>query len=145
MKLKLYLLGLILAGFMLQSCDDDDDDRWITPPNAVQAAFQAKYPGVTVYDWEFEYGLYKAEYRSDGKNYESWFEADGTWVRTESDYYSPLPQPVQDYLTANYPDYRTEDVDWVETPTGNYFLIELERYGGADVYLRITEDGTVVN
>ena len=143
MKLKLYLLGLILAAFSLQSCDDDDD-QWITPPDVVTRAFQDKYPGETPYEWEIDYGYYKAEYRSGNVNYEAWFQPDGTWVRTECDYYGTLPQPVQDYLAANYAGYRTEDVEWVETPQGNYFLIELERPGAPDVHLRIAEDGTLV-
>lgn len=145
MKLKLYLLGLIIAGFMIQSCDDDDDNYWLSPPDAVSRAFQEKYPGMTVYEWEMDYGYYKAEYRSGNVNYEAWFTPEGEWVRTECDFYGQLPQAVQDYITANYADYRMEDVDWVETPTGNYYLIELERNGSRDVHIRIAEDGTLVS
>ena len=42
-----------------------------------------------------------------------------------------------------FPEYRTDDADFVETPDGNYYLIELER-GNEDRYVRIAEDGSLI-
>lgn len=144
MKLKFYLAGLLLAGLTLQSCDNDDDDR-VKVSNTVQSAFDQRYPNTTVWEWEKDKGLFKAEFRQGGMEAEAWFQADGTWVKTETDYNPALlPQPVTDYVAANYAGYRIDDADWVETPTGSYFELELEKGGSRDVRLLITAEGVLV-
>ena len=66
-------------------------------------------------------------------------------MRTVTDVYpSELPQVVKDYVAANHADRYIDDADWVETPEGNYYLLELDREGQAEIYLRITEDGVVL-
>lgn len=149
MKLRLYMLSLLLAGFGLQSCDDDDDDndRRVNPPAAVEQAFSNRYPGITPHEWELDYGNYKAEFRSaDGLGSEAWFSPGGSWMGTETDYPWPLPQAVQDYLAAHYAGYHTDEVNRMDTPdAGSYFMIELERTGARDVYLRLRDDGTPVS
>lgn len=138
MKLKLYLMALLVGIFTLQSCDDDDP-RVI--PTSVKNAFAQKYPSSVAYDWEKDRGYYVAEFRNDGREAEAWFNPDGTWVKTETDFVDVLPEAVQDYIDVNYPGYRIDDVDWVETPSDEYFDIELERNGKKDVYLHIRANG----
>ena len=95
--------------------------------------------------WEKEHGLYKAEFWHEGRQVEVWFQPDGTWVRTERDL-SPmeLPEAVKNYVAHNYPGYRVDDVDFVETPAGNYYELELEKNGTRDIILRLTVDATPV-
>ena len=38
--------------------------------------------------------------------------------------------------------YRIDDAEWVETPEGNYYVIELD--ANPDVYLEIMADGTIL-
>ena len=47
------------------------------------------------------------------------------------------------YLTTNYLDYTVDEVDWVETPNGNYYEVELEKPGTPDVRVNVKEDGTL--
>lgn len=140
MKLKLYLLTLLLGALTLQSCSDDDDHS-PTIPSAVKEAFAAKYPSVASPKWELKLGDYEAEFRNGNREVEAWFKADGTWVKTETDYLEALPEAVQAYIAANYPDRVVDDVDWVETPAGDYFEVELEKRGTADIYVNVKEDG----
>lgn len=146
MKLKLYLVALLLGTFALQSCDDDDDK--VKVPKTVQDAFSQKYPTTPAYDWDLERGYYVAEFRNNYSEAEAWFQADGTWVRTETDYRVALPEAVQSYINTNYPStqgYFIDDIDWVETPTQNYFDVELDRQGMPDVHIYIQENGTLIN
>ncbi len=144
MSMKFLLLPLLLAlPLTLQSCGDDDDVT--TAPAAVTAAFSAKYPSVAVSGWEVEGNTYKAEFTSaKGAEAEAWFAADGTWLRTETDYFDALPEPVNTYIDTTYPGYYVDDKDWVETPTKSYFDLELEAAGRPDVHLNITADGQPV-
>lgn len=139
MKLKLYLLTLLLGALTLQSCSDDDHSPTI--PSAVKEAFAAKYPSVASPKWELKQGDYEAEFRNGNREVDAWFKADGTWVKTETDYLEALPEAVQAYIAANYPDRVVDDVDWVETPAGDYFEVELEKRGTADIYVNVKEDG----
>lgn len=144
MKLKLYLLCLLLAGFAFQSCHDDDDDSLTDVPAAVKEAFNQRYPDVSVKEWEMELGLVKAEFRNGTQEAEAWFKPDGTWVRTETDMpVDALPKAVQDYVAANHPGYRIDDADYLESPEGNFYELELEKAGSPDVYLQIRADGSL--
>lgn len=143
MKLKIYLFCLLLAGVALQSCDDDEDVATINAPAAVQDAFNQRYPNTSIEGWEGEIGLFKAEFRNGTQEAEAWFKPDGTWVRTETDVpVNDLPQTVRDFVAANYPGYRIDDADYLESPEGNFYELELEKNGSPDVYLQIRADGT---
>ncbi|MDO4930065.1 MAG: PepSY-like domain-containing protein [Bacteroidales bacterium] len=142
MKLKLYFLTLLFAGFLLQSCDDDDDN--VIAPTAVSTTFSSLYPSATVLEWEIEGSYYKAEFYNNTTLAEAWFTSDGTWVRTETDYIGTLPEAIQTYISTNYAGYYIEDQEYVETPTSTYYHIELENAADHDVYLNIYADGTLV-
>lgn len=141
MKLKLYLLCVLLMGIAFQSCDDDDDTL-ANVPAAVQAAFNQRYPNASVKEWEKENGLIKADFWNGAQESEAWFLPDGTWVRTETDIpAATLPQAVLDYVAANYAGFRVDDAEYVETPEGDFYELELEKNGVPDVRLQIRADG----
>lgn len=147
MKLTHYLLGLflLLTTFAFVACDNEEDDIK-SPPKTVESAFAEKYPNAQFVDWEREYGLYKAEFRNDAAISEAWFEADGSWVKTETNVLpNTLSQPVLDYVALNYQGYRIDDADWVETPERNYYELELEKGDKLEFHLLILPDGTPLN
>lgn len=145
MKIKVYLLALLMVVGLFQGCDDDDDDM-ISVPETVWTAFSQKYPDFRVTEWEYEHGYYKADFRNNGAEAEAWFQTSGQWVRTETDLaVAALPLAVQSYLSATYSGYRVDDADWVETPAGDFYEIELEKAGQPDVYLQLTADGQPLN
>ena len=51
---------------------------------------------------------------------------------------------MSDYISQNYPIAVIDDQDWIETPTDEYFEIELEQRKKKDVTLYIRNDGTVL-
>ena len=143
---KIFALALC-ASLFFGSCDDDDDDN-ITVPQIVSTNFNQQYPNASAVSWEndnqYATPYLKAEFKIDGVEAEAWYTADGTWVKTEKDYYDPLPQVITDYIATHYDGYKVDEVNWVETPQKNYYEIELEQ-GKTDVELNIQEDGTVIS
>lgn len=143
MKLKYFLPVLAFGLLVLQGCSDDDDGLK-NVPETIKSAFNQKYPGKSVREWEKKSGYYVAEFSNDNRSADAWFTPSGSWVRTETDYIGALPAAVSDYISQNYPIAVIDDQDWIETPTDQYFEIELEQRKKKDVTLYIRNDGTVL-
>ena len=147
MKTKFHILAFVLLAVptFFTSCDDDDDHNFDFVTEAIHNAFQNLYPQIQPYEWEIDGPYVKAEFVKESKHYEAWFTPTGEWVRTETDYIGELPAPVATTLTTLYADYRIDDVDWVETPTGEFYEVELEKAGTPDIKVKIAPDGAVVS
>ena len=144
MKTKSLILGILacICSVMATACSSDDN---LAVNEAVITAFQQKYPNTTA-KWGFENNLYKAEFVKNGAEVDAWFQADGTWVKSETDLQvSDLPANLKEIITRDYAQYVIDDVDWIETPNGNYYEVELEKAGAADLYIYITAKGQYVN
>ena len=72
-----------------------------------------------------------------------YFNGSDEWVWSQWDVRaSELPEAVTAALQAEYPDYRIDDAEFVETPDSEYYRIELEGRGG-ELDVRITPEGTI--
>ena len=138
----LLLIATLSSGFT--ACNDDDD---VAPQNVkaeVMATFQQMFPNVNAH-WEMERGKYKAEFFNNGNEVEAWFQIDGTWVRTKTDLrIDQLPVAIRERIAADYVGYYIDDADFIETPAETYYLIEIERQGGMEVYLKMNEAGEIM-
>ena len=148
MKKILLLSVAILTAMTLvfASCDKSDDVDASKVPQVVLDAFKAKY-NATLVQWEKENGgLYKAEFRDEkGREVEAYFKKDGDWVKTETDLYlTDLPENIKSVVDTNWPDWAIDDVDFIELPDYNFYLIELEKLNSRDLHIRITPDGTIL-
>lgn len=144
MKWKMYFMAVLMVAFVTVSCSDDDDNFSVNDvPAKVMDAFKTKYPN-TMAHWEKERGKIKAEFVVNGQEAEAWYETDGTWIGTETNFRGSFPEAVQNYINTNYAGYTVDDADWIETPTMNYFDIDLEMLAKPDVRLLIKKDGTLV-
>lgn len=129
---------------------DDNDEGDVNPngiPLVVINTFTTMYPNVTHVEWDREGILYEAEFYMNGAEYNALFQADGTWVRTEMDVNlrtSQLPTAVSNYISTNYAGWTIDDADFIQTPTDEYYVIELEKRGQHDVTIRIHADGTLL-
>ena len=134
--------GLLLT--MPVACDKDDDLLLTEVPEVVSANFAAMFPG-TWATWEKDRGLLKAEFWHKGHEVDVWYQADGTWVGTETDIpVYELPEPVTDYVVQKYPDRYIDDADWVQTPTGDYYLLELDKHNAKDIYIKLSPEGVLI-
>ena len=150
MKLKNLVLGMALGLLPLgfQSCDDDDD-KDIVADAQLANAFEAQFPDVDArfvqWEWNDRSKLYEADFHEDNYEKTAWFSRDYVWQKTETDLnrpYSEVPSAVVDAASAQHPDYQIEDIDFIETPENDYYVVEMER-GEREVYLNIEEDGRI--
>lgn len=113
-------------------------------PEAVKKTFQAKYPGENDPDWhKDDHGYYEAHFKIDGIHYRADFNADGTWVETETSIKKKdLPKAIKKVIKERYDDEKITEIEKVESATkGLFYDVEFKRKGkNKDVEFR--EDGS---
>lgn len=78
----------------------------------------------TIYDD----GMLEVEIHHDGREKEVRFNGVGAWVGTRWDIRrSELPRPRTAVANSGYASYRMDDIEYVQTPSADYYLVELER------------------
>lgn len=86
-----WTMACAFGALVVTSCSDDDDDKSVPVPDAVQSAFETRFGDVGYVEWDREQGGYLvAEFRKDGKDHDAWFDSNGTWLMTEG---RPRPRP----------------------------------------------------
>lgn len=142
---------MIMAAFsalMMVSCDKYEDGR---PQKSVINEFKRMYPDAFDVEWEWQGTNWEVSFetgkRPNGIEHEAWYDTDGNWIRTETDLLlANVPQNIKDYLAADptYGNaYNTDhDVDYIQTPDGEYYRFEL-LVGGVQVRVDVTPDGKV--
>ena len=141
-KKHIFIKTFFLAAlFNFVACDDDTDLASSDVPKAVEQTFNNMFANVHP-QWELENKLYKAEFFQDGHEMEACFNSDGSWSHTYKDVYiNELPEPVTNYVSTKYADYRIDESKFVKTPTTEYYQLELERNGKRDRILRLSATG----
>lgn len=128
--------------------DTDGNDNNYLPSdvsNAVTTFINENYPGARIVETDQERGMTEVDIIHNGVAKEVLFNADGSWVSTSWDVRrADVPQVVTDAALAAHAGYVVDDVDFVETPAGSYYLLELEKNGAPDVYVKVQADGTVL-
>ena len=143
MKKILSMMALSLLCLFMGSCDDNDISVSDIPAQVLNS-FNEKYPSISA-QWEKDVNSYKAEFRLNGKDADAWFSTNGDWVRTEVDILkTDLPQVVVDAVQKAYEGYVIDDADWIETPSQNYYDVDIEKGGSADIHVNVTTDGTIL-
>lgn len=147
MNIKVWALAALFAGsLVLTGCDDDDDKR---TTDVIQLAFNNKYPGAVVHEWEAKNGYMVADFINDGYEAEAWFDPQGQWYMTETDFgrnIDKVPAAVQQaFRNSSYAAWYVDDINRFEYPNqSTVYQFDLEQ-GERDYILQILEDGTVTN
>ncbi len=143
MKRKIYLFGLLVfALFTMVSCSKT---KSYPIPDAVVASFEKKYPNVIAH-WGWSGGLYKAEFYFNDRDVKALFKNNGEWVVSETDLYvSDFPAELVEAITFKYPSYRIDDVDLIESPSLEYYVVELEGSTLRDLIVKITKMGEFID
>lgn len=104
----------------------------------------SEYPGAVIREADTDHGLLEVEIFHEGREKEVLFNGAKAWVRTEWDVRrSELPAAVAAAIAASeYASWSLDDLEYVETPDGDYYRIELER-GEREVKLRVDASGNI--
>lgn len=114
-SLKFSLLAAVLLSvvFAFSSCGDDDDTGYLPPSQAIQDALKKLYPNATAIKWEQKGVYYVADCQADGREKEVWFDANATWLMTETELNSinNLPPAVLTaFMESSYSNWVVDDV-----------------------------------
>jgi hypothetical protein len=113
--------------------------------NTIEGVIIEKYPTARIVEIDRERNGFEVDIIHESIGKEVYLDTAYTWLRTEWDVRpTSLPTAVTAAITASYEGYRIDDADYLETPTGNYYLIELEQRGQQDTYLKIDEAGNIL-
>ena len=147
MKRFFMIAAVAVASMALLSCEKYEDGK---PAKDVRAEFKEMYPDAKDVEWEGNGGFWVVSFETgtppDEVDHEAWYDKEGNWVRTETEILAnALPQSVKDALAGS--EYATavidnNDIVYVETPTGNFYRLELNM-GGLEIHVDVTADGKV--
>lgn len=128
--------------------DNTDYSQHITPvAGTIEAYINENYPSSRIVEIETERnGNIEVDIIHDGKSKEVVFNSANQWLYTSWDVrISTLPQAVAAIVnTTQYTGYHIDDAEYVETSTGNYYLLELEK-GNSEIYVKVDAGGAVVS
>ena len=112
---------------------------------AVTAAIKEKYPTATIVEIDVEHGITEVDIIDGGVSKEVLLDSSHQWISTSWDVRpAALPDVIKNAITASqYSTYHIDDADYVETPTGDYYLVELES-GKVEVKVKIDPNGQFV-
>ena len=147
MKRILAFTVMAVAALSLLSCEKYEDGK---PSKDVRTEFKDMYPDARDVEWEAERGLWQVSFETGTppavKEHEAWYDANGNWIRTETDILaSELPRSVKDALAASEYASATllpDEIEYVTTPAGDYYSLEL-MFNGVKIRLNVTEGGEV--
>ena len=124
--LMLVALGAVaLSGAI--SCEQDVKSA----PSSVETAFQAKYPGASMVEWEKQLGNYLVEFFFGSHEMEAQFDKEGNWLWSKTEIsLSEVPEKVLE-VARNYNDgkWAIDDIDYYQRSSGvtEYYRVEYER------------------
>ena len=140
MKKLLSLLFIALA--TLCACEEEN----IVVNDNIKNFIEKKYEGATILYAEQEFnGEIEVEIVHDNITKEVRFNRNNNWISTTWDIpISQLPDAAKNSILKQFSEYRIDDVDYVEKPSGDYYKVEIEK-GERDRTVFVTADGEILN
>ena len=113
--------------------------------DVVQNFIAGKYPNAVIREYDYDDGLLEVEIYHENREKDVYFNGKNEWVKTEWDVRnSELPAAVTTAIkNSQYNSYFIDDIEYVQTPTAEYYRIELEK-GNREVKLNITAAGVII-
>lgn len=127
--------------------DNDDYSPSIEPSTVIEAFIKDKYPTARIVEIDVKHGMTEVEIIHENIAKEILFNGQNAWISTSWDVLvANLPAAVKAKVSTQYASYHIDDAEYFDVPEGqtDYFFIELEKQGSADVKLKITADGNIL-
>ena len=113
-------------------------------PTDIESKVKEMYPNAVIIETDRDNGNIEVDIIDQNIGKEVVFNSANEWIYTSWDVRpNALPDAVKTTVTTNYPDYMIDDADFYETPTGNYYDIEIEK-GDKDVHIKVSESGELL-
>ena len=140
--MKKLLPILFISLLALWACDEEN----IPVNNEIKSFIEQKYEGAKILYAEKDFnGETDVEIIHDNKSKEVKFNRNNNWISTTWDVaISQLPDAAKNSILGQYPEYRIDDADYVETPSGDHYKLEIEK-GEWDKTVFVTANGEILN
>lgn len=133
-------------GILLKAVPDDDNDNFqpTVVPQAITDAINEMYPGATVLEFDSEKTGFEVDILHNNIYKDVYFNTGNEWLYTEWDIKEVnLPAIIMNaYKASDYKDYRIDDIDVIENPTGISYVLELEK-ANDEVKMTISSEGKI--
>lgn len=133
-------------GVLLKAVPDDDNDNFqpTVIPQAITDAINEMYPGATILEFDSEKTGFEVDILHKNIYKDVYFNTGNEWLYTEWDIKEVnLPDIIMNaYKASEYKDYRIDDIDVIENPTGISYVLELEK-GNDEVKMTISSEGKI--
>ena len=140
--MKKLLPILFISLFALLSCEEEN----IAINNDIRSFIEQKYEGARILYAEKEFnGEIDVEIIHDNKKKDVKFNRNNNWINTTWDVaINELPDAARESVLNRFPDCRIDDVDYIETPSGDRYKVEMEK-GEWDKTVFVTANGEILN
>lgn len=140
MKKLLPLLFISLFAFM--ACEEEN----IAVNNDIRSFIEQKYQGARILYAEKDFnGEIDVEIIHDNIKKDVKFNRRDEWIKTSWDVaINELPDAARESVLNRYQNYRIDDVDYIETPSGDHYKVEIEK-GELDKTVFVTANGEILN
>lgn len=138
--MKTLIIGMsLLIALSFNACKQEK------VPVKVKSAFSQKYPEAKNVDWDMEEdGEWEAGFNMNGDKMSASFDQNGQWLETETEMdRDKLPEAVDSTLSSHFKGYNVEEVEYLESPEGKGFEIQLKGDGN-DLEVLIGKDGQIL-
>lgn len=137
----------ILIKSVTDTDSDDDYEGFIPsqPSGIIEEYINKTYPNSRIVDIDIENGTTEVEILDGNVYRELSFNIEGTWMQTKTELHSSqLPVAVLESIkNSQYATYVIDDVDFIQTSSGEWYLVELES-GKNEVKIRIDATGVIL-
>ena len=140
--MKKLLPILFISLLALWACDEEN----IPVNNDIRSFIEQKYEGAKILYAEKDFnGEIEVEIIHNNTSKEVKFNRKNSWICTTWDVaIGQLPDAARNSILGQYPNYRIDDVDYVEKPSGDYYKVEIEK-GEWDRTVFVTANGEILN
>ena len=140
--MKKLLPILLISLLALWACDEEN----IPVNNDISNFIEQKYEGAKILYAEKDFnGEIEVEIIHNDTRKEVKFNRKNNWICTTWDVaISQLPDAARESILSHYPEYKIDDVDYAEKPSGDYYKVEIEK-GEWDKTVFVTADGEILN
>ena len=136
----------VLVKTVIDAEEDYDYNDFIpdTPSGSIQEYIATHYPDARIVEIDIEHGMTEVEIIDGRVCRELFFDSSQNWMLTRTELrHSQVPEDILGYLrSSEYGSYRMDDVDFYQTPEGEFYRFELE-YRDDDIEVDVYADGTV--